>query len=88
VVNGVPGRRIAYARGLRQGDPTFPQFFVMAMEVLTRLVVRAAESQLLTVLSGCTHFQRISVYADDVALFLKPPVQDLVVKARNFEGFW
>jgi hypothetical protein len=56
VVNGVPGRRIVYARGLRQGDPTSPQFFVMAMEMLTRLVVKAADERLLTALSGCTHF--------------------------------
>jgi hypothetical protein len=69
VVNGVPGDRIKYVRGLRQGDPTSPQLFVLTMEVLTMLVVRAAEEGLLNALPGCTLKQRIWVYADDVACF-------------------
>jgi hypothetical protein len=77
LVNGVPGARIKYARGLRQGDPTSPQLFVMAMEVLTLLIAKAAEEGLMSVLPGCALKQRILVYADDIAIFVRPFVQDL-----------
>jgi hypothetical protein len=43
LVNGVPGRSIRLVRGLRQGDPTSPQLFVLAMEVLTLCIVKAAD---------------------------------------------
>jgi hypothetical protein len=43
LVNGSPGKSIKLVRGLRQGDPTSPQLFVIIMEVLTKLVVKAAE---------------------------------------------
>jgi mannosylglycoprotein endo-beta-mannosidase len=87
LVNGVPGKTIQIVRGLRQGDPTSPQLFVLAMEALTLLVVRAAEDSLLSPLSGCTLKQRVSIYADDVALFLKPQVQDLVTTRKILEFF-
>ena len=49
----------------------------MIMAVLTLLVRRAEEEGLLSTLSGCTSMQRISIFADDVALFFKPLRQDL-----------
>jgi hypothetical protein len=42
-VNGVPGRRIAHAHGLRQGDLLSPQLFMLAMEVVTKIFCRAME---------------------------------------------
>jgi hypothetical protein len=77
-VNGVPGDRIVHARGLRQGDPLSPQLFVLAMEVVTLLVLRATELGLLDRIGNCTHTQRLSIYADDVVVFVKPQVPYLI----------
>ncbi|KAK1601663.1 hypothetical protein QYE76_053391 [Lolium multiflorum] len=79
VVNGVPGKSIRVARGLRQGDPTSPQLFVLAMEVVTLCIVKATEAGLFAPLVGCSAKQRVSIYVDDVAIFIKPQVQDTVV---------
>jgi hypothetical protein len=52
--------------------------FVIGMEVLTAVVNRTVEEQLLQNLAGITPLQRISVFADDVVIFLKPDVSDLL----------
>jgi hypothetical protein len=77
VVNGVPGNKILYARGLRQGDPILPILFVMGMEVFTALMIKATEDNLLTRLRGFSALQRTSIYTDDVVLFIKPMLPDL-----------
>ncbi|KAK1685647.1 hypothetical protein QYE76_046495 [Lolium multiflorum] len=76
-VNGVPGARIHHARGLRQGDPTSPMMFLIDMEVLTKIIEKVVEAQLFSNLAGISPIQRLSVYADDVVVFLKPEVQEL-----------
>ncbi|KAM0911282.1 hypothetical protein ACQ4PT_013589 [Festuca glaucescens] len=48
------------------------------MEVVTILMCRAAESGLLSPIGNCTNVQRLSIYADDVVIFAKPTVSDLV----------
>jgi hypothetical protein len=87
LVNGVPGRSIKLVRGLRQGDPTSPQLFVIAMEVLTLCFVKAAEEGFLADLYGCALKQRVSIYADDVALFIRPEVQDIVTAREILRCF-
>jgi hypothetical protein len=77
-VNGVPGARIQHARGLRQGDPTSPMLFVAGMEVLTRLMVKAEEDMIFRSLAGIKPLQRISIFADDVVLFIRPEVNELI----------
>jgi hypothetical protein len=77
LLNDSPGNRIAHRRGLRQGDPLSPMLFVMVMDVLNSLF-RAAESRgLLQSLEEAGVRNRLSIYADDVVLFVKPMVEDL-----------
>jgi hypothetical protein len=77
LVNGVPGDRIYHGRGLRQGDPTSPMLFVAAMETLTAIMKRAVQANLFGNLAAITPLQRISIYAYDVVLFVKPEFQEL-----------
>ncbi|KAK1603871.1 hypothetical protein QYE76_027544 [Lolium multiflorum] len=69
--NGVPGERIQHACGLRQVDPTSPLLYVIGMEVLTCMIVKAVEQHLFSHLVGIITMHRISVYADDLVLFVK-----------------
>jgi hypothetical protein len=47
------------------------------MEALTALITRAIQEQLLSPLVDCLALQRLSIYADDVVLFIRPTVSDL-----------
>jgi hypothetical protein len=51
--------------------------FVLTMEVLNALILKAEQEQLLSSL-GCTSITyRASFYADDMVIFIKPARQDL-----------
>jgi hypothetical protein len=79
-VNGEPGDLILHQRGLRQGDPLSPMLFILVMDVLNSLVLKASEQNLLQPLMGGARRQRgqrISLYADDVVLFLQPQPAEL-----------
>ena len=75
ILNGIPGESIFHQRGLRQGDPLSPMLFILVMDVLNSLFIKAeSEGLLLPLLSTG---QRLSLYADDVALFIRSNEQDL-----------
>ena len=74
LLNDSPGDRIEHRRGLRQGDPLSPMLFILVMDVLCYLVKKAADEALLQPLSRRTLQHRISLYADDVVIFLQPSV--------------
>jgi mannosylglycoprotein endo-beta-mannosidase len=72
VLNGSPLELIQHGRGLRQGDPLSPLLFVLAIDPLHRLLQVATERGLLSKLKGRAASSRVSMYADDAVLFLKP----------------
>jgi hypothetical protein len=77
LLNGSPGNHVFHRRGLRQGDPLSPMLFVLVMDVLSSMF-RAAENRgLLQSLGGADVRNRVSIYADDVVLFIKPIEADL-----------
>jgi hypothetical protein len=87
LLNGQPGRRILHCRGRRQGDPLSPMLFLLAMEPLQRLFQKAQENNLLAKVSkGCQDF-KVSLYADDAAVFIKPSANDLQVTNTILQPF-
>lgn len=79
LLNGVPGRRICHAKGLRQGDPLSPMLFILVMEVINCMIRWLHDQGLLAQLGAVAGVQRVSLYADGVVLFVAPNEQDLQV---------
>jgi hypothetical protein len=79
LLNGVPGELISHRRGLRQGDPLSPMLFIFVMDVLSWLVEKATGEGYLQPLSSRQLRHRISLYADDVTLFLRPDAADIAL---------
>ena len=77
IVNGVPRRSFTHAKVLRQGDPVSPLLLVIAMDVLSRIMIKAESFGVSRSFTGIAAHQSVSIYADDVALFIKPRVLDL-----------
>ncbi|XP_073367811.1 uncharacterized protein [Aegilops tauschii subsp. strangulata] len=59
-------------------EPLSPLLFVIAMDVLTAMMVKAQEGQVLSRIPGCLPMQRLSLHADDVVLFIRPTRPDLM----------
>jgi hypothetical protein len=60
-VNGVPGRQITHAHGLRQGNPLSPLLFVLTMEVMTALLNKVVDLWMLSTIGNCSATQRVSI---------------------------
>ena len=65
-------KKIYHQRSLRQGDPLSPMLFILVMYVLCHIINKAAEQNMLQPLARRALRHRISLYADDVVLFLRP----------------
>lgn len=87
LLNGEPGQPIRHRRGLRQGDPLSPMLFIMAMDVLTRLIAKAEELHLFEPLANRAIGHRISIYADDVVMFCSTKPEDLALIKTILEKF-
>ena len=76
-MNRFAGMHIKHRRGLRQGDPLSPMLFILVIDVFGLLFSKAEEAGLLQNLSSRKKLHRISMYADDVALFLHSKTADI-----------
>jgi hypothetical protein len=76
LLNGEPGKNIMHCRGVRQGDPLSPMLFLLAMEPLHRLCQKAQQMGILSRVSKSCEVFRVFLYADNVAVFIKPTEQD------------
>jgi hypothetical protein len=77
MLNGVPLQLTQHGRGFRQGDQLSPLLFILAIDPLNRLWQIATDRGLLSPLNGRTARFRISIYADDVVVFLRPTTNDV-----------
>jgi hypothetical protein len=77
LLNGTPGRRIFHKRGLRQGAPLSPMLFILVMDMLGHLFSKAAEDEMLHPLARRALPHRISLYTDDVVLFIRREEPDI-----------
>jgi len=60
--------------------------FVLVMDVLNSIFTKAESEGLLLPLHSTG--QRLSLYADDVALFIRPEEADLQLTKKPTENFW
>uniref|UniRef100_A0A8R7TQP3 Reverse transcriptase domain-containing protein n=1 Tax=Triticum urartu TaxID=4572 RepID=A0A8R7TQP3_TRIUA len=77
MINGMPGRPIYNTMGLRQGAPLSPMLFILIMEPLHCMFELATTRGLLAPLARTGLHHRLSMFADDVMIFLKTNERDL-----------
>ena len=87
LINGSPGPPIPHGQGLRQGDPVSPLLFIIAMDALSCIMVKGAEEGVLKPFTGIRRNQSVSIYADDVALFVRPNEVDLRFVTMALKAF-
>ena len=87
MLNGIPGNWINCKNGLRQGDPISPMLFILTMEPLQRMFEQATRRGILEPLARSGVRQRLSIYADDVALFVRPSEGDLSIVRSALHAF-
>jgi hypothetical protein len=87
LMNGIPGATIIHRMGLRQGDPLSPMLFIMAMDVLGYLINRVEDERLIQPISTRTLQHRVSFYADDVVLFLRPTNEEISITMDILQVF-
>ncbi|WVZ71290.1 hypothetical protein U9M48_019892 [Paspalum notatum var. saurae] len=86
-LNGVPNPPLRHGRGLRQGDPLSPLLLVIAIDPLQRLLEVATEIGALAKLRGHPPSLRISMFADDAAIFITPTKGEVSMLARILDLF-
>ena len=83
LINGSPVGFFSSMRGLRQGDPLYPYFFVLGMEVFSLLIDKAISSGFLTgyTLKG-SNGEVVTVshllFADDTLVFYSDSEDQMV----------
>lgn len=87
LLNGIRGKWFTYKTGLRQVDPLSPMLFILAMEPLQRMLDKATEQELLSPIGISNAKIRMSLFADDAAIFLNPIGAEVQVVKRVLTTF-
>jgi hypothetical protein len=87
LVNGEPEKLIYHQRDLQQGDPLSPMFFIIVMDVLNSLILKDSEQGLLQPILRQGVGQRVSLYVDDVMLFLQPRMEEFLLIKEILQVF-
>lgn len=87
LLNGARGEWFKHHTGLRQGDPLSPMLFILAMEPLSRMIEMAVRDHLISPLPVRGAKLRISLFADDAALFLNPVKEEVQMVADILHVF-
>jgi hypothetical protein len=78
MLNGTLGKPLKHERGLRQGDLISPLLFILAMDPLQKILYKVAENGILQPIGPRERGIKISLYADDAAIFVKPSHNDIL----------
>jgi hypothetical protein len=87
LLNGQPGKRIYHTRGLRQGDPLYQLLFVLVMDVLNAMFQSANERGMFSPLRAHSVYHRVSVYVDDLVIFIIPTEADITLMRAILQAF-
>lgn len=87
LINGAPGDIIWHARGLWQGDPISPMLFILVIDILSALMKAAESVRLLESFSNAGIKHRLSLFADDMVMFIRPRRTELKVVASMLQLF-
>jgi mannosylglycoprotein endo-beta-mannosidase len=87
LLNGSRGPWFRHFTGLTQGDPLSLMLFILAMEPFQKMMAIAATDGLLSPLSSRGPSLRVSLYADDAAVFVKPIKTEIQVVANILQIF-
>lgn len=83
MVNGELGDRFFHQLGLRQGDQLSPMLSRIAIASLHWMFLKASSSGALSCLRLPPSQLRVSLYADDAALFVAPTARDIEVRSQG-----
>ena len=75
LLNGYLGEKIFIRRGIRQGDPTSGYLFILAVEVLSKVILHSEKFVGIRISDNIE--VRLSQYADDSLLFVNGSTEDV-----------
>ena len=89
LVNGSPGKKFKPSRGLRQGDPLSPFLFLFVNDVLSKMIRKLCEENILEALQLSNGGPKIShlFFADDSIFFLKATLQNCEALSDTLEAY-